>query len=85
MVQKGHKKGLVDAISGFGPKTPLMKAVVTEDFCYDSAQKAYEFISEKMKGDERKIYECLEFSSELPNEQRKILSNRKCHISFFIR
>ena len=37
-----------------------------------------------MKGDERKIYEYLEFSFELPEEQRKIVGSRKCHmISYF--
>ena len=42
---KGHGKGLVDAMSGFGLKTPLRKAIVTENVFYDSAQKVYEFIS----------------------------------------
>ena len=46
---KGHGKGLVDAMSGFGLKTPLRKAIVTEDVFCDSTQKVYEFISEKMK------------------------------------
>ena len=46
--------------------------------------KKSECISEKMKGDERKIYECLEFSFELPEEQRKVMGSRECHmISYF--
>ena len=36
-------------MSGFGLKTSLRKAIVTEDVFCDSAQKVYEFISEKMK------------------------------------
>ena len=28
----GHRKGLVDAMSGFGVKGPLRKAVLTQDF-----------------------------------------------------
>ena len=69
---------------GFGLKTPLRKAIVIEDVFYDSAQKVFEFISEKMKRDERKIYECREISSEQPKKQIKIPGNRKCHmISYF--
>lgn len=40
---KYHGKGLVDAMSGFGFKTPLGKAIVTDVF-YDSAQNVHEFI-----------------------------------------
>ena len=53
------------------------------DVFYDSAQKVYEFVLEKMKVHETKIYECLAVSSELPKEQRKNTGNRKCHISYF--
>ena len=82
---KGYRKGLVDAMSGLGLKTPLRKVIVTEDVFDYSAQKVYEFISEKMKGNEIKIYECLEISSEQPKEQIKIPDNRKCHmISYFL-
>ena len=52
---KCNGKGLIDAMSGFGLKTPFKKALVTEVVFYDSAQKVYEFISEKMKDDESKI------------------------------
>ena len=45
----GHGKRLVDAMSGFGLKTLLQKAIVTEDFFYDSAQKVYKCISEKIQ------------------------------------
>ena len=31
----GHGKGLVDAMSGFGVKGPIRKAVITEDFHYE--------------------------------------------------
>ena len=82
---KGHGKGLVYAVSGFRLKTPSRKAIVTEDAFYDSAQKVYEFISEKMKDDESKIYECLETTTEAPDEQVPIPGSRKCHmVSFFL-
>ena len=71
-------------MSGFALKTSLRKAIVTEDIFYDSPQKVYEFLSEKMKVYERKIYECLEISSEQPKKQIKIRDNIKCHvISYF--
>ena len=77
-------QGLVNAMSGFGLKTPLRKATVTEDVFYDSAQKAYEFISDKMEDDESKIYECLEITTEDPDEQILIPGSRKGHmISYF--
>ena len=44
----GHDKCLLDATSGFGLKTTFRKAIVTEDVFYDSAQKVYELIYEKM-------------------------------------
>ena len=81
---KGHGKGLVDAVSGFRLKTPSRRAIVTEDAFCDSAQKVYEFISEKMKDDESKIYECLEITTEDPDEQILIPGSRKGHmISYF--
>ena len=58
----GNGKGLVDAMSEFAIKTPLRKAIVTKDVFYDLAQRVYEFISEKVKDDESKIYECLKIT-----------------------
>ena len=52
---KGHGKGLFDAMSGVGLKTPLKKAIVKENSFYDTAENVYEFISEKMKDDDTKI------------------------------
>ena len=36
----GHGKGLVDAMSRFGVKGPLTKAVLTQDFFYNSAEES---------------------------------------------
>ena len=49
-------------MSEFAIKTPLRKAIVTKDVFYDLAQRVYEFISEKVKDDESKIYECLKIT-----------------------
>ena len=34
----GHGKGLVDAMSAFSIKGPLLKAVITDNFKYNSAK-----------------------------------------------
>ena len=52
----GHGKGLVDAMSGFGVKGPLRKAVVTEDLHYDSAQDIVSYLLELFKDDPYKIH-----------------------------
>ena len=44
----------------------------------------YEFISETMKDDESKIYEYLEITTGVPDEEIPIPGSRKCHmISYF--
>ena len=50
----GHGKGLVDAMSSFGLKGPLRKAVVLEDFSYRSAEDIFCYISELFKDDKKK-------------------------------
>ena len=62
----------------------MRKAIVTQEFCYNSAKKESEYISEIIKNDDRKIYEYLDIQSEKPREQIPIHRNRKCHmISYF--
>jgi hypothetical protein len=39
----GHGRGLVDAMSGFGLKTPLRKKIVTHDFYFNTAEELAEF------------------------------------------
>ena len=39
----GHGKGLVDAMSSFGVKAPICRAVLTEDFSYQNAQDIYDY------------------------------------------
>ena len=52
----GHGKGLVDAMSGFGVKGPLRKAVVTEDFFYNSAEEIHTFLTNRFTDDHNKHY-----------------------------
>ena len=55
----GHGKGLVDAMSGFGVKTPLRRAIVTEDFMFNSAEELKIFLDKHFEEDSSKIYEVI--------------------------
>ena len=52
----GHGRGLVDAMSGFGLKTPLRRAIVCENFWFNTSKELYDFITEKYSTDTSKIY-----------------------------
>ena len=50
----GHRKGLVDAMSAFGVKLPLMKAVMTQNFHNNSASDIYNYLQDLFKNDPMK-------------------------------
>ena len=52
----GHGKGLVDAMSAFGLKGPLMKAGLTEDFKYNSSIDIKQLMDKHFLDDEQKLY-----------------------------
>ena len=53
----GHGKGLVDAMSGFGVKGPLRRAVLTiENFDYKTADDIYNFLIKLFENDVTKHY-----------------------------
>ena len=52
----GHGKGLVDAMSGFGVKGPIHKAVITENFHYDSAEDIHAYLVDLFHGDSNKSF-----------------------------
>ena len=52
----GHGKGLVDAMSSFGVKAPLLKAVLTEDFKYRSAKDIHEYLTQLFADDVQKVH-----------------------------
>ena len=52
----GHGRGLVDAMSGFGVKSPLRRKIVVEDFFFGSADELCIFLQETFQDDPRKIY-----------------------------
>ena len=52
----GHGKGLVDAMSGFGVKGPIRRAVVTKNFSFTTAKDIYNYLYNLFKIDEQKEY-----------------------------
>ena len=66
----GHGKGLVGAMSGFGVKGPIRKAVLTEDFHYSHAEETHHYINKLFKGDDKKHYVLL--TEKDISEKRKI-------------
>ena len=83
----GHGRGLVDAMSGFGVKTLLRRAIVTADFMFNTAKEFKIFLEKEFEEDHSMIYEVIpyELLDELRDERGKpILGCRKARmISFF--
>ena len=52
----GHGKGLVDDMSAFGVKGPLLKAVLTEKFTYSSSTDIHTYLTQRFAGDDQKKY-----------------------------
>ena len=50
----GHGKGLVDAMSGFGVKGPIRRAVVTKNFSFTTAEDIYNYLYNLFEIDEQK-------------------------------
>ena len=55
-VPAGHGKGLVDAMSAFGVKTPRLKAVITHNFRYNSSQDICNMLQSRFESDNQKKY-----------------------------
>ena len=55
-VRAGHGKGFVDAMSGFGVKGPLWKAVVTENLSYSSSEEIHSYLQQLFQSDDKKHY-----------------------------
>ena len=68
----GHGKGLVDAMSTFGVKGPLLRKVLTEDFSYKSAKDICEALKADFEGDNQKLYFEIPEQDPLALEETKI-------------
>ena len=78
----GHGKGLVDAMSGFGVKTPLRKAVVTNDFHFKTSKVLQEFLQNLHTNSDRDYHNFDHFERKPKVEWNKLIINgfRKQHI-----
>ena len=52
----GHRKGLVDAMSAFGVKNLIQRAVWVEDFSYKKAVDIYNYLTQHFDQDTQKNY-----------------------------
>ena len=50
----GHGKGLIDAMSAFGVKNPIRRAVLTENFAYNKAIDIYNYLIKYFELDDQK-------------------------------
>ena len=67
----GHGKGLVDAMSGFGVKGPLRKAVITSDLHFTNAAEICNYLDELFKDDNKKHYYLFHKMISWKKESRK--------------
>ena len=56
----GHGKGLVDAMSEFGVKSPLLKAVIAINFKYNSSKDIYNLLLSLFPDDTQKKYSVID-------------------------
>ena len=75
----GHGKGLVDAMSGFGVKGPLWRAVITSNFSYSNAVDIYNFLIDKFSNDMKKHYFLLDPKDiTIKHDEKLPLSIKSC-------
>ena len=55
----GYSKGLVDAVSTFGVKSTLTRAVITQNLDYGCAKDIFEYLNGHFKDDASKLYSVL--------------------------
>ena len=74
---KGHGKGLVDAMSGFGVKTPLKRAIITEDFFFNKSVHLNRYLQEINVSENRKYYHLNPMSRDTQRQELKIKDCQK--------
>ena len=85
----GHGKGLVDAMSSFGVKHPLRKAIIQKDFFFHSAEDIHRFLRLEMADRQNRQYfviekEKLEEKRQADHEVLKVDGCMKRHMfSYF--
>ena len=56
----GHGKGLVDGMSAFGVKQPLRRAIMTEDFFFDTGSELTRYLKERFETKTDRVYHCID-------------------------
>ena len=70
----GHRKGLVDAMSAFGIKIPLLKSVVTDNFSYNSSEDLCNMLWSKFENDSQKKYSVIVLKTFFYIDQKQMES-----------
>ena len=71
----GHGKGLVNAPSGFGVKDPIRKAIILEDWYFNSSVDMVRFLSERNGNDIRKSTST--FQLKISNSCAQVMISKK--------
>ena len=80
----GHGKGLVDAMSGFGVKTPLRRSIVTENWFVQEAEHIVDYLQATIKDSNKSYHLVKQMERKEANEQLKLKGCLKSHmISYF--
>ena len=83
----GHGKGLVDTMSAFGIKTPLLKSVITDNFRYNSSQDMCDMLQSTFKNDNQKKYSVIDVEDILLHRSKAsaipIKGSRSYHMMCF--
>ena len=58
-----HGKGLVDAMSRFGVKSPLRRVVITSNFCYKNYLDFCNYLTETFSSNDKKHYFVLDLET----------------------
>ena len=74
----GHGKGLVDAMSSFGVKAPLRRAVITHDFTYNCASDIHSYLQKLFENDEQKHHFFLEDTTITEKICTQVLKVKDC-------
>ena len=80
---KGHGKGLVDAMSGFGFKTPLKRAIINEDFFFNKSEHLNRYLQEINLSENRKYYHLYPMTRDTQRQELKIKDCQKQHMMAF--
>ena len=82
----GYGKGLVDAMSGFGVKGAIRRAVVTKNFSFTTAEDIYNYLYNLFEIDEQKEHYLVTpetIHSKRSNDKLKIDGCIPIHVLLF--